>query len=303
MSDADFYSCNLRRNYPFVDESVGIAWQDTDDRRAAVLDIGIVFYPNAEFDSANDEHRVLPEQIGPDGDLLFYVSASGAAIDGISFSISPLANADWTRSEGLISSGGVVYGYFWVLHGLNQSGGFSYLSFIAADPLSVPYIEPHCIQVLNGHYVDKFVVANAPRIVVPGTRSGMSSSSVIASGDYPYAPGGEEVSGDVRFSEGYNCLILASASNNALRFSVRKGAGEGEPCEEIPRTYAELNQAARGEYLDRATRCHEVISNINGVEPDISGNFKLQGGRGVEVTSPSAHTIKIEGHESMEDCE
>lgn len=303
MADMDFYNRNLYRNYPFSDESLRRAWPVTAVNRGALLDIGIVFLPNAEFDLSNDEHRVLPAVIGANSDIGLYVYAPDAAVDGISFGVYPGSDISWQRSTFAIASGGVTYGFGWLVHGEPQVGSTSYAAYIASAPLTLPGIELRCIQVLDGHYINKFIVANEPRTVVPSNRHGMSSSSIVASGDYPFAPGGEKVQGDVRFREGYNCHISVISRNNAMRFSARRGAGDGEPCTEVPRTYAELDKAARDEYLDQATRCHEGISNINGVEADVSGNFKIQGGRGVEVTSPSDHTIRIAGHESMEECE
>lgn len=315
MSDTDFYNLNLYRNYPFADESRGLIWPITEDHRGALLDIGIVLLPNSEFDFSNNEHRILPFIIGELSNIGLYIHAPGAAVHGTVFGVYPNADISRQRSSFKITNSNVVYGFGWLIHGIPQTNGFSnqwlsssssvvnnYSTYISNSPLTLPYIEPRCIQILTGHYVNKFIIANEPRVTVPNSRPGMSSSSVIISGVYPVAPGGEGVQGAIKFKEGYNCQITVISRSNALRFSARKGAGLGEACEEVPRTYAELDLAARSEYLDHATRCHEGISAINGVPPDTSGNFIIQGGLGVSITSSGTNTIRISGHESMENC-
>jgi hypothetical protein len=306
MADADFYARNLNRNYPLIDESVSGIVAVPDNQRLTIVDFGLVLFSSSGFDPTDPEHRVLLSQVGPASQLTFEIYAAGAAVDGVSLATDK-GTYPWQRSDLLLVADGVQHGYGWVVHGNPySSGSYSYSALIGSAPLTVPYIEQRCLQVVDGHFVNKFLVANQPRTTANCATSeqGSSSSSVsINPEQYPFAPGGEAVAGDVRFREGYNCQINVLSRNNAMRFSARRGAGLGEPCEAVPRTYTELKRRAASIDIDCATRCHEVITNINGVEADASGSFRIQGGRGVEVVSPSEHTIRITGRESMEECE
>lgn len=309
MADTDFYNLNRFRNYPLIDESNTSVTAVPALVQKGCADVGIVLFPSSGFDNADDGHKFFISSVGPNRNLTLYPYAVGTPIHAQEITISLGAGASYGREIFNVTDvAGVIHGYGWVIVGEDLgTDTYSYASAISSAPATVPYVERRCIQVMDGHYINKLVVANQPRTVVPETYDSSSSAAPYNSSSNPtegylYAPGGEHVTGDIRFREGYNIRITVSELGNALQFSARKGAGLGEACEEVPRTYHELVLAERGLPLDNSPRCHEVITNFNGVGPDSAGVFKLFGGKGVDISSPNAHTITIIGRESMEDC-
>lgn len=295
MSDVDFYSLNARRRYPLVDESYVTA--DVSAVNPLLVDFGAVLLPDSGFDPADPEHRVFVTRWGLVGGLptlTFRFVCGGATIDGTEVTVT----GDATDMKFVpFTIAGLGFG-FAVLGLANEFPDplVDVTSAVLAAPDSYPHVERRCVQALRGHFVTRFRIANEARTRVPSA-DGSSSSSQTAARAYEYAPR-EPVDGDVRFVEGYNCRI--SATRNTLRFSALRGAGAGEACDEIPKTEAE--EAADGA-LDGATRCYETIRRINGVSPDSNHGFSIIAGRGIEVLSPAAHTIRIRTRDDLTACE
>lgn len=313
MADTDFYSRNLRRWYPLEDEGVPAilpgSYTDTTIRRlkSAVVDFGVVLLPSSGFDLSNALHNVFFVVTGPYQAITLLFWAPDTALHNRQIAITPTTAGKFSKETFVVTdTDGLVHGFGFIVFG-DDIGDNTYnlLWDIASSPSEYRAVESRCIQVVDGHYVNKFVVANEPRTTADYWLE-QSSSSVIgndSSSTYIIAPGGDEVIGDVKFREGYNCDIDVISRNNTIRFIARRGAGLGVACDEIPRTWTERELQAEGIYLDRAARCHEAITHINGISPDNDGNFRLEEGRDVEITNPSAFTVRIAGRESMEDCE
>lgn len=313
MADTDFYSRNLRRWYPLEDEGVPAtlpsSYSDTVIRRlkSAVVDCGIVLLPSSQFDPTNSLHKVFFAIVGPYQAVTLLFWADGTPLHNRQLAITPTAPEKFSKETFAITdSGGQVHGFGFITFGEDIGNNtYNLLGDISSSPDTYRAVESRCIQVVDGHYVNKFVVANEPRTTADYSMV-QSSSSVIGnttSTDYIVVPGGLAVVGDVRFQEGYNCDIDVISRNKSIRFTARRGAGDGVVCEEIPRTWNERELQAAGIHLDRAARCHEAITHINGISPDNDGNFRLEEGPDVEITSPSAFTVRIAGQESLEDCD
>jgi hypothetical protein len=216
------------------------------------------------------------------------------------------STADFSIKSFQLIKAGKVLGYGFVVFGLSSnyalnSNLVSNKSSIDSTPDNYPWIERRCVQVLKGHYVENVTIANEPRTLSTACQTSSSGVGVSNDGSYIIAPHGENIIGDIAFSEGYNCTIATLVGSNALRFSAIKGSGAGEACTEIPRTAAEVAKLANGEPLDCAVRCNEVISNINGVEPTTTGVFNLIAGRGVEIVS-GLNTITIRSRPELDAC-
>ena len=298
MSDTDFYNRNLYRNYPLVDRAPYVLHADTPQK--AVVDFSVVFMHNSGFDPSNVDHKIYLRTAGSLA-ISFRVVASGTNVDGIDLGYGGLSITKYEMQPFSYSNNGELLAFGYVVFGDTSDlplfpNNVSYVS-------TTPFVEPRCIQVQKGHYVNKFTLANEARTTAID-RCTVDNNSSSSSTDYAYiiAPGGEAIAGAVNFKEGYNTRVVVLPTINTIRFSARRGEGAGEACEEVPRTWEELHAFEAGQTLDKAVRCNEVFNNINGIPPDISGNFTLRGGKGVEITNPSANTIRISGRDSMEEC-
>lgn len=299
MSDTDFYNRNMYRSYPFKDSPWQMPSVGDNRWREGVVDVGVVFLPSADFDPSDSSHRIYPSRVTKSGittQVELKIVATGSVLDGTTI----VASADNVDRYGLIpftldyAAERVAFGFVIIGDDTNFPSSDSAL---VIDTATATYVEPRCIQSLEHHFVNHLSIANEPRTVAVADSA--SSSSAASSDDYAFAPSGQGITGDVQFVEGCNVDITLVGNTNAIRFSARRGAGAGEPCEEIPRTVEEQDRIDAGLTLDRAVRCHEVFSNINGVAPNASGNFSLIAQRGVEITSPAAHRLQIAGRDDL----
>lgn len=166
-----------------------------------------------------------------------------------------------------------------------------------ADEAGLTVLEPALIQNLGGTYVKSVNLANKARTIVTATESCSNVDTRDAEAIYV-----NEVciSGNIKFKEGFNCSMLVNQADNSITLAAGVGAGEGEPCEEIP-LYTSETSPDNGNLLSGGPQCKEVIKSING----ISGRtIQLQGGLGVRVeTAVEPHTIiVVPDHNGMALC-
>jgi len=83
-------------------------------------------------------------------------------------------------------------------------------------------------------------------------------------------PEATKLTGDVRFLEGYNFRV--NISNSLIDLEIGASFGLNMNCS---------TSFLQEEYLD----CSELISYINGVPPDTTGNFKLNPGTNISIVS------------------
>lgn len=79
-----------------------------------------------------------------------------------------------------------------------------------------------------------------------------------------------KIAGDVKIKPGYNMVISELKEANTIRLSAVIGEGEGMPCAQI---------------APDPGNCSDLIYSINGATPDWYGDFVLEGGDGVVITS------------------
>ena len=84
------------------------------------------------------------------------------------------------------------------------------------------------------------------------------------------------------FQPGYNADIKQNIRDGSITFAAKVGAGEGQPCEEIPLFETEVPLAGISGLLSGGPACGETIQTINGVS---KSNFTIQGSNGVQIES------------------
>lgn len=86
------------------------------------------------------------------------------------------------------------------------------------------------------------------------------------------------LSGDVKIMPGYGIIVTFLPGINSIRLSAGVGEGEGVPCTSAIST----------------RNCEELVYRINGMSPDWTGDFILEGGPGIQIIpDPDNHKIII----------
>lgn len=300
MSDTDFYNRNLFRTYPFA----GYPYvMPSDIPDSLLVDMSVVFFESSGFDASLATHLVHPREMYESGGSWIYsflIAAPGAAVDNLTVTVTIATKpTKYDVVPFTFSVSGISAGYGFIVIGDPDDVTMGGPPSLPAISNTYPILERALVQVQKGHVVDHFEVFNEPRTF--SELPCMSSSGGESS--YQPAPYGDSVCGDVRFREGYNCSITVLPTANAIKFSAKRGAGDGEACADIPKTWAEMTLASKGLPLDGAVKCDEVITSINGLEPDSDGEFSIRGGRGVDITNNrSTNTITIAPRGDVEDC-
>jgi hypothetical protein len=95
------------------------------------------------------------------------------------------------------------------------------------------------------------------------------------------------LTGDVKFSEGYNMRISLNEADNSIELAAERGSGLGEPCEDV---VVDEGGFQRG---NECENCDAFIRSINGrVVP--TGRLRIVGGPGVVVEpDPSNHKLCV----------
>ncbi len=97
--------------------------------------------------------------------------------------------------------------------------------------------------------------------------------------------------GNVLLQSGYNTNLKQNDRDNAIVFNANVGAGDGQPCGEIPLFSGETGSPDSG-LLSGGTACGETIQTINGVS---RSNFTIQAGTGVQIESvPDENKLVID---------
>lgn len=150
-------------------------------------------------------------------------------------------------------------------------------------------VEPAVIDDVDESGVQSVSLFNSLRTKIPTTVS-CSSEQPADSGLYA---GAECLMDDLEFRPGYNCSILQSDSDNSLTFGAGVGAGQGEPCGEVPITEEEA-LAGDASPLSGGSWCSGVLRSINGVGGKI---LPIEGGDGVTVRAGTvAGQLEIDIH-------
>lgn len=149
-----------------------------------------------------------------------------------------------------------------------------------------PRVEPALLQSLVNTFARGFNLANNARACPPSCCTSSSSSSSSGAPDDAFAATLNLV-GHVKFSEGNNIRISVRESDNSIEFGPARGAGLGEPCEDV---VIDAHGFQRG---NECENCDELVRSING-RVSSTGRLRLTGGPGVVVEpDPILHKVCI----------
>jgi len=186
-------------------------------------------------------------------------------------------------SQGLLWQGFLVTGLLDDLAAVMPTDG-------AMTATTGPQVEPALVQNLGRSYVRTINLANQDR--THATPPAGCPGSDDTGADYPYVIAATNLTGDLRFREGYNVAIRQSARNNSLTFLSVQGAGAGAPCNEVP-VYPGEQPPSDSSLLTGGPACDEVVNSINGLASNL---IYLAAGLGVLITIPSdaANTLTVD---------
>ena len=132
------------------------------------------------------------------------------------------------------------------------------------------YVEPSTVMQFNGAWL------GVNKIVVSPEKISKNALEVGEARSYEPAlpvldmPQQTEMTGDIKFLEGYNFKVDASQGVIDLEIGTAFGLKMNCATSFLPE-----------EYLD----CGELVSYINGIPPDALGNFKLNAGTNISIIS------------------
>jgi hypothetical protein len=305
MPVTGFYNDNANRSYPFITDLGSPTWL-----AAAIVDFGCVVGTGTDYDENTDSV------------YLYKVSRTGSTFtfefrctEAVLFYYSLLFTRDLSDGEyateyadAIIPALSSESAGYWtecadgpsLWDGFLITGDLTELAAAIADAGSwtVPtaaetQIEPTLVKNMGKMYARSVNLANAARTRVTATES---CSSLAELDDYDYYVGSTCIQGNLIVKEGYNCRIRQSTLENSLTFDVTKGAGDGEPCEEIP-IYTSEPVPVGSTVFSGGPVCNELITSINSVSGTMSSPqlLKLTGGTGVTIrpTPGTPHSLDI----------
>ncbi len=285
MARAGFYNENEYRDYPFLTrvdpiDSYEIEGAEPQQLIAlphdAVVDFGAIMDLDADYSEASGDIVYLHSVQRRDPYLYydFRTTAPGAAGTRLLFvrdtSVDEEFADEWLDSmvisESLSSSAsaGDCAGAAW--RGYLVTGRYGELLELLSDGEELIFtaglwtIEPARVQNLARGYLRSINLANFARSHVSVQEACQSSS--LTSDDTIYV-NAVCLQGDLKFKEGYHCVIRQETQNNAIIIGASPGAGEGEPCAEIPLYEGETSPDG-SPFLTGGPTCGEIIKTVNG---------------------------------------
>ena len=281
MPRPGFYNDNEYREYPFIYR----AGVESGLPTSAILDAGFIMGLDARYDEA--AHTVWLASVTKTGSLFEFVFHTNATDAVISFTRHD--DGEWAleHSESAtdesnpcadepIWSGFLVTGPLTDLNAVFAAMENDTLTFLP----NAYQIEPARIQNLNKAYLRSISVGNYDRVRVPPCDvTGINDNR-------PIILNARCMKGDIRFKEGYNCLITQTDRSNEIEITAARGAGAGETSEElcvgggeVP-LYPGEPLATDSKFYSGGPACNEIISTINGVG---GSNINIIGGAGVNI--------------------
>lgn len=316
MAALNFFNENEYRAFPFLVGTVGeppsgpLTLQNLPNN--IIVDAGFCLTPLARFSS--QEHTVRLNKIVRSSGVFYFEFVSDAPeLSGVILRFSrAVGDAEYktsfadTGESGLSSSSlsassssspnfvvGLCGEPLW--SGYLVTGDLSVLdSWLAVDGevlggAGKAEVEPSLLENLANGYVERITVANVSR-----THYQVADDSGCEPVSYPDLDevyiAGACLAGPVVFKPGYNLTARQISTTSTIILGAAVGAGEGQPCEEIPLFPGE-SPPDGSSLLSGGPGCGDVIRTINGSS---AANFMLFGGGGISVTPvPDEHEIQI----------
>ena len=290
-----FFNENENRAYPFT-RTVTLP-------TALVVDAGFVLGPKSRFEYA--EHRVWLSAVRRAGSFFYFEFSSDAPeLHAVPLVFTRHVDDDDYKTY-FVDSGTLGLSHSSQSGSTSESydpcdeplwSGFITTGRLAKLTAALPTdgvisctetIEPARLQSLVESFVVRFGVANDDR-----TRATIP----IACGEEETTTGQLFVSsacvvGDVVIAAGFNATVRQSLVDNSITVLAEIGAGDGEPCEQLPRYVGEVPPAGSS-LLEGGLRCNETLRAINGIG---GPQFTVLAGEGVTVTSdPSGNRLIVD---------
>lgn len=305
-----FFNDNQHRAYPFVRETVnriaGGPATTLNLPNAIIVDAGFTLNVNSGFETG--EHAVYLEEIRRIGDNFYFVFGSDAPdlFDTVlTFTRTTGSDTHETEivdsgeaglPEGSLSAGSISEvpcdGPLW--SGFLTTGPISALVLLLPGDgtisrgASASIVEPALLQNLAGTYVAKLGLANDDRTRATAA-DGCPEQTFPGPIDVLHIAA-NCIIGHVAIRPGYNCTITQNANGNSITIGADVGAGDGEPCREVP-LYPGEHPPADSSLLEGGLRCYEVVRSFNGIGGQ---QFSILAGNGVNVTSvPGSNRVII----------
>lgn len=303
MPQTPYYNENAQRSYPFVADDVsGNVLDGLTDQ--AVVDAGFMVGVGSGF--VDGTHRIWLSAVARDDDqftFTFLSDAPGLADKSLVFTRAISGEAYETEfvefaEEGSVSESSSVTDCTdtpWT--GFLVTGNLSELADQLANGESYEgeaYVEDALVQNLSQSYVRSVNMANGER-----TRSENREGCNPVCWPVELQPlyvNSTCLTGPIRFKPGFNSIIEQNNTENSIIFSAQVGAGEGEPCEEVPLYEGEASPTGSS-LLSGGPGCNDVIRSIAGVGGRV---LDIVGGLGITVTSdPDNHkvTVNVDAHD------
>jgi hypothetical protein len=305
MARSDWGNQNENRAYPFLRGSTGVGGGPLTLAAlpdSAVVDAGFVAGALSRFDPA--AHSVFLNRLTRAGGVFSFEFGSDAPelygvplvftrraddpdyLTSFADSGTPGSASSWSGStpesacaeplwSGFLVTGRMAdLALFLPVNGVVERGGGA-------------SVEPALVQSLAGARVTSLTLANDDRTRV--TPPGGCPAEV-----FPYPTGVLHVNarcltGNVALKAGYNATV--GQSPGTLTLGAVVGAGEGQPCREVPAFSGETPPAG-SLLLEGGPRCNEVLRSINGFG---GSDFVISVGTGVSVTPvPDVHSVVVD---------
>lgn len=132
------------------------------------------------------------------------------------------------------------------------------------------YVEPSTCLQFNNAWLGVQSISATPEKVSKNTLDVGVARSYEPDLPILAMPQVTKLTGDVKLLEGYNCRI--NIANDLIDLEIGSSFGLNMNCS---------TSFLPSEYLD----CGELVSYINGVSPDVSGNFKINQGSNIAIVS------------------
>lgn len=281
MANPGFLNDNQFRDYPFLTRLDPLSQADYPSEPlplqalppSAIVDAGAIMYAGSQFAA---EHRVYLCAISRDGDNLYYdlrSDAPGAENTRCLFQRQVTAAeclTEWVEAsflDGSATDSAACDGIpNW--EAFLSTGRCDELAALLSDGEAVTFpfglwtLEPSRVQNLAGTYVQTLNLANFPRHTASPPIDCLTGSESAAPTD-PYT-NAICMTGNIAFREGFNANIRQERGTSTIWLGAARGAGAGEPCEEVPLFESEPTPAD-SRFLTGGPGCDEILTAINGV--------------------------------------
>lgn len=282
MARAGWYNENEYRDFPFLTRVDPLSYpadtdSDGEEQLLALPHEAIVdFVAIMALDAAYDEHEghyIYLHSVRREDPYLYYTfrtTAPGGADEQIIFRRDVATDeeftSEWQDSESLTGSSvsaSDCAGPRW--SACLVTGRYDELLELLDDGDEWVFerglwtVEPARTQSLYKSYLRSINLGNFSRThaLPPDQCGGESEEAVVIHVNATC------LAGDLKFKEGFNCLIRQDTLNNAIIIGAAVGGGEGRPCTEVS-LYESEAPPSGSTHLSGGPACNEIVKTVNG---------------------------------------